>query len=126
MFQPLDVGIFGPFKHALDNESFQYEKETGQDVDKDAVLLVIGRAFHQAFTMVKILSAFRKTGISPFDRTAIKLADISRSKKSAALADAPKPLPPTLKKVIQVWDDASPLRAPDFVQPNHSSSLAFP
>jgi hypothetical protein len=46
VFQPLDVGIFGPYKNVLHDESSQYEKETGQDVDKDAVLLIAGRAFH--------------------------------------------------------------------------------
>jgi len=46
VFQPLDVGIFGLYKKALCDKSSEYERATGQDVNKDAVLLVACRAFN--------------------------------------------------------------------------------
>ena len=73
VLQPLNLAIYGPFKLALRDEAYTYEMEMGQPVDKDAALLVIGRAYKKAFSKGNILSAFRRAGIWPLDGSAIDL-----------------------------------------------------
>jgi hypothetical protein len=58
VLQPLNLVIYGPFKLALHDKAYAYELETGQPVDKDTALLVIGQACKKAFMTSNILVAF--------------------------------------------------------------------
>lgn len=67
--QPLDVGIFGPFKTyynaAIDSWLL---RNPGRPVSIYEVGELVGVAFLKAMTPTNITNAFRKCGIFPFDR----------------------------------------------------------
>ncbi|XP_052741963.1 uncharacterized protein LOC112051831 isoform X2 [Bicyclus anynana] len=67
--QPLDVGIFSPFKSyynaAMDSWLLN---NPGKNVTIYDLAEFIGTAFTRAMTPMNIINAFRKTGIYPFDR----------------------------------------------------------
>ena len=67
--QPLDVGIFGPFKTyynaAIDSWMLQHP---GKPVTIYDVGEIAGIAFLKSMTPANILNAFKKCGIFPFDR----------------------------------------------------------
>ena len=123
VLQPLDLSIYGPLKLALHDEAYTYEMETGQPVDKDAALLIIGRAYNKAFTRNNILSAFRRAGIWPFE--AIDISTAAPSESMSILADAPIPVPTVLKQVVRAFDDITPLRAPTFASSTGTSSASL-
>lgn len=123
VLQPLNLTIFGPFKLALHDEAYAYEIETGWPVDKDAALLVIGRAYVKAFTENNILSAFQWAGIWPLDRDAIDLSAAAPSESTSVLADTPVPMPTVIKQVVWAFDNITPLRAPKFIESSAVSSL---
>jgi hypothetical protein len=122
VLQPLDLVIFGPFKVALCNEAYAYEIETGQSVDKDAALLVIGRAFMKAFTRNNILAAFQWARIWPLDGDAIDLSATAPSESTSVLADAPVPMLIVIKQVVQAFNNITPLWAPKFIESLELSS----
>lgn len=112
--QVLDLAIYGPLKLALRDEALAYETNTGRPVDKDAALLVIGRAYKKAFTKSNILSAFRKAGIWPLDNNAIAASVVAPSQSTSVPTDAPAPLLTIVKKIIQAIDDLPPIPARNF------------
>lgn len=70
LLQGLDVAVFGALKIYYGQEKDKLE-ESGDVVSKDNFVEVYSRAHVRAFTKKTILSAFRKTGIHPFDPSVI-------------------------------------------------------
>lgn len=67
--QPLDVGIFGPFKTYYDNAMDSWlMRHPGCPVTIYDVGGIIAAAFTKSMTPSNIINAFRKTGIFPFDK----------------------------------------------------------
>jgi hypothetical protein len=126
VLQPLDLAIYGPFKLALRDEAYAYELETGQPVDKDAALLVIGRAYEKAFTPSNILEAFRRAGIWPLDGNAIDMSVTAPSESTSVVADAPLPVPTVLKRVVRAFDNITPIRAPNLTASAQVSPAVVP
>ena len=67
LLQGLDVVVFAILKRMLSDERDRWERETGEMVSKSNFLGIYGRAHLRALTPETIKSAFRKTGIWPFD-----------------------------------------------------------
>lgn len=67
--QPLDVGIFKPFKNSYNNAVDSWMmRNPGKPLTIYDVAACVGVAHEKALTPSIIISAFRKTGIYPYDR----------------------------------------------------------
>ena len=70
--QPLDVGIFGPFKAMYNKECQAYMKNNpGITITKYQVAELTARPYMKALTPENLTSAFKKTGIHPFNSSVI-------------------------------------------------------
>lgn len=70
--QPLDVGIYGPFKSRLHDEVHLSEKcGHGSEFDQFYLPHMITRAYAASFTNTNILSSFRKSVLWPLDWSAL-------------------------------------------------------
>jgi hypothetical protein len=83
LLQGLDVVVFAILKRMLSDERDRWERETGEMVSKSNFLGIYGRAHLRALTSETIKSAFRKTGIWPFNRNAISEMDMAPSKETS-------------------------------------------
>lgn len=90
--QPLDVGIFGPLQRAytkrVDNLTFE-----GMKVDKYNLIPLYMEARKEAFKTETIVSAFRKTGISPFNPNVFTTEDFAPSFPTSTVAHLPLTYP---------------------------------
>ena len=66
--QPLDVGIYGPFQKIYNNLVHKKTRQMATVVTKDEVCPL---AYNKAFTPENLQSAFKKTGLFPFNRNII-------------------------------------------------------
>ena len=74
--QPLDKGIFGPLKTRWNEECQRYmSKNPGKVVTQYEFMTVFSKAWYQAMIIPNIVSAFRTTGVYPFNRNAIDIDD---------------------------------------------------
>ena len=72
LLQPLDVGIFGPFKSYYHSEcSLFMRNHMGQKITRYEMSEIACKAYLKAMTPSNIQSSFRKTGIHPFCRQVI-------------------------------------------------------
>jgi DDE superfamily endonuclease len=83
--QPLDVGIFGPLKTAYRDQVEQLYRGGAETVGKPHFTLLYSRAREVAFTQTNITSAWKKSGLVPFDRQCV-LSTIARPRIDPALA----------------------------------------
>ncbi|XP_053389346.1 uncharacterized protein LOC128552342, partial [Mercenaria mercenaria] len=68
LVQPLDVGVFGPFKAALATGCHRLiHAEVGRQVTRSDLPKLIAYAYNSAMTVPNLMAAFRKTGIVPFN-----------------------------------------------------------
>ena len=65
--QPLDVGIFGPLQRAWQKQCLEVLDETGQGVLCQQLVKEYMKAHNKSITENLILSAWKKTGIRPFN-----------------------------------------------------------
>ena len=66
--QPLDVCVFGPFKRFYNKFADAWmTSHPGQSITIYDVAELSGVAFNKAFCMENIISAFKSTGIFPFN-----------------------------------------------------------
>ncbi|XP_053372948.1 uncharacterized protein LOC123560642 [Mercenaria mercenaria] len=78
--QPLDVGVFGPFKSMYYSECQNFMKRNpGMNVTKYQIASLTSKPYLKALSAENLISAFRRTGIHPFDRQAIVDSQISPS-----------------------------------------------
>ena len=70
--QPLDIGCFGPLKNTYYSECQAYMRlNPGMQLNRYNVAAISSRAYNKGFAPDNLISAFRKAGISPFDKTKI-------------------------------------------------------
>lgn len=74
IYQGLDVVVFGVLKCTWSSVHDQYESKTRQKVSKENFLKLYAQAHWQALLTSKIISAFKKTGIVPFNPHVITTA----------------------------------------------------
>ena len=74
--QPLDKGVFGPLKTYWHQECQVFMGQNpGQVVTQYNFNALFNRAWCRSMTIPNITAAFRTTGVYPFNRRAVKLAD---------------------------------------------------
>ena len=86
--QPLDKGIFGPFKHEyrkLCNEFCQ--THPGTSVDKFTFGRVFGKSYMKVCNKENIVNSFRSTGLWPVNSEAVDYAKMESSKSFPVLED---------------------------------------
>jgi hypothetical protein len=71
VYQGLDVAVFSVLKRYWAEEREKWEQEKGEKVNKENFLAVYGAAHVRALTHEIISSAFRKTGVWPYDPSVI-------------------------------------------------------
>ena len=70
--QPLDVGVFGPFKSMYYTECQNYlKKHPGINISKYQIAELTSKPYLKAVSAENLISAFRRTGIHPFNNKAI-------------------------------------------------------
>ena len=76
--QPLDVGLFGPFKSNYYQECQLYlQKNPGISITRYEVARLTAKPYLKAMSPHNISSAFCKAGIFPFDKEQIKSVDMA-------------------------------------------------
>jgi hypothetical protein len=106
IFQGLDVCIFGPFKQALDELKYEYEQNAGIGLTYTTMLRLIDGPWKKAFTHANIISAFRKTGFEPIDRSVVRPDQMKNSAQTHVAGDAR--YNPALKAILPLcrrWKD---------------------
>ena len=79
--QPLDVGIFGPFKKIYSQECQKYMKSNpGINITKYEVAALTCKPYLKALTPENLISAFRRTGIFPFNNSVISDVQVAPAK----------------------------------------------
>ncbi|KAJ8028012.1 Pogo transposable element with KRAB domain [Holothuria leucospilota] len=72
ILQPLDVSVFGPLKRCFHSECQRYmHQNPGERITRYQVGQLISRAYQKSFTSQNLISAFRKTGVFPFNPTTV-------------------------------------------------------
>ncbi|KAI5821518.1 DDE-domain-containing protein, partial [Schizophyllum commune Tattone D] len=89
VLQGLDVVIFSSLKKAIRGERDAYERSTGDMFSKTNFLGIYGRAHIQVMKPDTIKSAFRATGVCPFDRTVITPEMMAASKETSCQGALP-------------------------------------
>ena len=81
--QPLDVGVFGPFKatsmYMYNKECYTYMNNPRQTISKYQVAELTARPYSKALTAENLCSAFRKTGVYPFNSKAVTDSQVAPS-----------------------------------------------
>ncbi|KAI4455735.1 dna-directed rna polymerases i ii and iii subunit rpabc2 [Holotrichia oblita] len=119
--QPLDVGVFSPFKCYYNNAMDSWlVRHPGCPVSIYDVGEVIGIAFTRAMTTENITKALKKTGIFPFDRDVFSSDDLLPS----TVTDRPNPPPFNADMSINSNYSAHLLSGPinDFAGPSCSKN----
>lgn len=73
ILQPLDVAVFKPLKTHFHNECHKLMRKTpGEVITRYHITRLISTAYMKAFTPENLTSSFRKTGIFPLNKNAVK------------------------------------------------------
>ena len=99
MYQGLDVVVFGPLKADYGNSRDELLRETGEAISKENFLKIYGEAHLRVLKPDLIRTAFRKTGIVPFDRTAISKDMMAPSQDTSYKVYTPI-VPPTPIRIV--------------------------
>jgi hypothetical protein len=89
IYQGLDVVIFAILKLLLSKERDKLLRDTGTAITKSNFLSVITTAYVQALTPGNIKTAFRKTGIHPFNPNVVTSDMLAPSKETSLEANLP-------------------------------------
>lgn len=87
--QGLDAVCFAILKRIRNEMISAFELETGRDMKKEDFTKVFGKAYLAAMEKETILLAFKKTGVSPFDRTDITAQQMRPSERTSIKATFP-------------------------------------
>ena len=72
ILQPLDVGVFKSFKSNFSKACTNFiAKNPGQVITNDLLASLIGISWNASFTIVNIMSGFKKCGLYPFNPSAV-------------------------------------------------------
>lgn len=76
--QPLDVGVFGPFKRMLHAECQTYMRQhPGISITKHDIAKLTATPYTRALSTENLVSAFRKTGVFPLNKHAITAEQVA-------------------------------------------------
>lgn len=99
--QPCDVGVFGPLASCWKSEVNDASRKNIA-ITKYNLLEIYSRARDRAFTQTTIQSAFRKTGIHPFDPSMIEETAFSPALNTTT--QTAQPIPTTLPALLTEID----------------------
>lgn len=102
--QSLDVVCFAVMNEAWKEEIDAFETLNRCKIGKEHFTEVFGKGFLKAFTTPTILSAFKKTGIYPFNPKVITARQMKPSLPSSLIRSLPLPMPSPVRKFIKVFD----------------------
>ena len=77
--QPLDVGVFGPFQRAWLDRCDDIAELTGSEMPKENFIMEYMQVRQATFRLPTIVSAFKKSGLWPIDRTVFSDDDFAPS-----------------------------------------------
>ena len=78
--QPLDVAVFGPFKAIYNSECQAYMKKfPGANITSYQIAELTNKPYLKALSAENLISAFRRTGIHPFNNKAIPDSEVGTS-----------------------------------------------
>lgn len=100
--QGLDLACFGPLKTYWGQEKLIWQRKSHGPIGKEHFLVLYSRARHKAFSKETILSAFRATGIVPFDRTVIKDSQLAPALEGSTKGGFPLPLPTPARNLVAI------------------------
>lgn len=100
IYQGLDVVVFAVLKHYLGQERDKLLRNTGKAIDKSNFIEIISKAYVAALTPEIIKTAFRKTGICPFNPNVITPDMLAPSKETSSESHLPVPTPSEPVKII--------------------------
>lgn len=89
IYQGLDVVIFAILKLLLGQERDKLLRDTGKAINKSNFLSVISNAYTRALTPGNIRTAFRKTGIHPFNPDVVTPDMLAPSKETSLESHLP-------------------------------------
>src|SRR5882757_4592922 len=101
IYQGLDVVIFSVLKRTWSEERDAFER-TGSAVSKTNFLAVYAKAHARAFTKENILSAFRKTGVVPFNPDVVTEAMMAPSLETSTSSLLPLQLASPVREVVDL------------------------
>jgi hypothetical protein len=91
--QPLDVGCFGPLKASWTQRCEEHLELFNESIPRSNFVQEYLNVRDQAMTPELVRSAFRKTGIAPFNRAIFGDADFGPSHASSTQAHLPDAFP---------------------------------
>ncbi|KAJ3532696.1 hypothetical protein NM688_g7385 [Phlebia brevispora] len=106
--QGLDVVCFACMKEEFAAEVERFEIENGRGVNKEDFAFVFGTAFLRAFTEDTIRSAWRKTGIVPFDPSVIQPSQMKPAQPTSIHESFTLSLPSPVRAVASALYDTPP------------------
>ncbi|XP_053395668.1 jerky protein homolog-like [Mercenaria mercenaria] len=78
--QPLDVGCFGPLKNIYHSECQAYmRRNPGMQINRCNIAEISSKAYNKGVCAENLISAFKKTGVYPLQRTSIGAAKTTPS-----------------------------------------------
>lgn len=89
VYQGLDVVVFAVLKHCWTEERDRWESGKGEGITKANFITIYGRAHIRALTPDLIRTAFRKTGIWPFNRNVVTDDMMAPSKETSCQSNLP-------------------------------------
>lgn len=89
VYQGLDVVVFAVLKRSWSEERDKWEREKGEGVTKANFITIYGRAHLRALTPDLIRTAFRKTGVWPFDCDVVPSNMLAPSKETSTKSYLP-------------------------------------
>jgi DDE superfamily endonuclease len=119
--QPCDVGIFGPLARAWKSQVTE-ASQNNIPITKANLLLYYHKARSIALKSTTIQSAFRKTGIYPFDRNAIPLSAYEPAKNTTT--KAAQPLPAQLPSILVPTPSPSPAVSAGTITPGTTPAVS--
>ncbi|KAJ7841642.1 hypothetical protein B0H13DRAFT_2365629 [Mycena leptocephala] len=101
--QGLDVVCFGGLKINYGHEKDEFEGRTGQEASGGNFLQIYAPAHRKTFTEQTIRTAFRKTGLIPFNRDAIDPSRLAPAKELSVTGAFPIRQPSPVQAVLDAW-----------------------
>lgn len=124
LLQPLDVGLFSPLEHYYGRGVDDAVRLGRVSITKEEFFTIFHQARKQALTSSNIQSAFRTTGLVPFDpqRVLVKLPNNTEGSESPASSTRTRPYE-TPKSSAQLRDHLQFINQQSAIQQLHAVSL---
>jgi hypothetical protein len=122
IYQGLDVVIFSPLKKFIGEERDKWLREHAAAMDKNNFLAIYGKAHVRALTADNIKSAFKKTGVWPFNPNVVTEEMLAPSKETSCEVKLPIPLQvddPTVDIIVTMFRKLSMIKE----GPDHHDDL---